>query len=83
MRAWALLVLLPTLVIGVLIYLAIQEADRWEAFAAAHSCKLVTRTPVLAVPSVGLSSTGQPVIETVIIPEHKAYLCDDNKTYWR
>jgi hypothetical protein len=83
MRAWALFLLLPTLVIGVLIYLAIDDASKWEAFKASHGCRLVMQVPGSAAPGLGVSSTGQPVITTVIIPEQRAYLCDDNKTYWR
>ena len=83
MRTKGLFVLLSALVIGGLVYSVIDDANKWEQFKLAHGCQLVMQIPGSVAPGLGVSSAGQPVITTVIIPERRAYLCDDGKTYWR
>ena len=71
-------------VIAIALYAAYLEQKQWDAFAAAHECKLVEVIPASLMSTVSVDpSTGGTQIGTVSVPEKKAYKCNDGVTYWR
>ena len=64
-----------------------EEQKRWDAFAVEHKCKLVERrkgdvlvtTATTVNPNGGVSVTPM----TTMMPDKRAFLCDDGVTYWR
>lgn len=80
--------LIVAAIIGVLIAAvagAILGEKEWEAFKAAHSCKIVGQQDGSA--SVGFGMTGGanggggPVVLST--PGKTGWLCDDGVTYWK
>lgn len=66
---------------------SIVEQGKWEAFSAAHNCKVVGRvdgsaSTVLA-PVVGSNGGSGVGVGTATTPGKTGYLCDDGITYWR
>lgn len=64
-----------------------KEHEAWLAFKDAHACKVVaekqgyTRTTVLTTVSGGGKVSVTPY--TQVVPDERAWLCDDGITYWR
>lgn len=77
-----LIALLVALVI-VIVVASAHEAQRWEAFKLAHSCKIVARMNGELVTGVGSSSGGGTVVTIGSTSDQLGWLCDDGVTYWR
>lgn len=78
--AGLILFILVLLVVGVVA--AQKEQEAWEAYAAAHNCKVVGKAKGHA--STGVGMVGKNVmVTTTTAPDQTAYLCDDGITYWR
>ena len=70
-------------VIGLIFYAAVQENREWEAFAAAHECRVIGHMTGSSTSSIGVSSNGQTVVTPVYIPGKIGYACNDGLQYWR
>jgi len=78
-------------VIGALVLLmfsaAIRDERAWEAFAAAHHCKVVGHVTDSVGTAYGpvVSSSGKIgyAFGTTYVPGKTGYACDDGVTYWR
>ncbi len=71
---------------GLLALVAHEEnarAREWQAFAAAHSCRVTQRMPSQTFTTVGFGANGQAVIGTGSTSARIAWECDDGVTYWR
>ena len=77
-----LVVLIIMMIVG-----SIKEQKQWQAFAAAHSCKLVATKQGTVSSGVGtaVGANGQVSVVpiTTTTPGQEAFLCDDGVTYWR
>jgi hypothetical protein len=73
--------------VPLLIWAAIVEGKEWEAFAAAHDCKVIGRMSGSSSTGVGFGvmANGQTgtVITTSTTPPKTGYACNDGVTYWR
>jgi hypothetical protein len=66
-----------------LIYFAVQEGKRWEAFKQSHGCKVVAHIDGSFFNTFGMSSSGKPVVGIASTPSKTGWLCDDGVTYYK
>lgn len=62
---------------------AIKEEQHWNAFKAAHKCKVVAQISGSVGTTVGSDMNGSVVVGTTSIPGKTGWLCDDGVTYYR
>lgn len=67
------------------IYAAIQEQHEWNAFSAAHACRVIGHMEGSTSTGVGPSTGGNGGVAIVVtsIPGKIGYQCDDGQQYWR
>jgi hypothetical protein len=66
-----------------LIWLAVEEGKKWEAFKVTHNCKAVAHISGSVMPTYGISSSGKLVSGVTTTPSKTGWLCDDGITYYR
>ncbi len=69
-----ILALFALLVVGL-----VMEAKEWNAYKAAHNCKVVGKMD--GSHGFGISTSGKGV--TTYTPGKTGWLCDDGITYWK
>lgn len=73
--------------IVLVVWAAIEDGKKWDAFKAEHNCKVVqhVRSDVVVGTGVGVMPNGQVgmVTTTSTTPDKTAWACDDGVTYWR
>ena len=59
------------------------EQRNWEAFSGQHECVVVGKKRMQVYNTVTVDAKGVPQVGLGTIPEHIAYQCNDDVTYWR
>ena len=70
-----------SLVVGVAIFAAAHDADKWQKFAAEHHCRVTQKMDGTLTVAPVIGGNGGVVLNST--PGKTAYLCDDGVTYWR
>lgn len=65
--------------LGILLYACIEEGNEWQAFSAAHHCRVVGKMESSTAP--GITMNGK--FAMTFIPGKTGFQCDDGITYWR
>lgn len=75
------------LLVPIVIYGSIKEAEAWEEFSSTHACKKIgyMSGSVQTGVGVGIMTNGQigAVVTTNNIHSKTAWFCNDGITYWR
>lgn len=86
-RSFLALIVFMAALIPLWVWALIEENRQWEAFSAAHECKVVGHMSGSTQPGIGFGVTanGQTgtMITTTSIPSKTGWLCNDGVTYWR
>jgi hypothetical protein len=86
-RVVLLVIVAVVAMIPIMIYAGVQEQREWDAFSAAHHCKIVAhmKGDVGVGVGTGVTMEGKVGTGTVVVatPDKTAWKCDDGVTYWR
>lgn len=70
-------------IIGLFIWINIQDDKQFEKFKVEHHCKLVAHIEGDITPGFGVSSSGKSIMTTNFNSDKDGWLCDDGVTYYR
>ncbi len=81
----ALIAVAIVAIVAVAIVGTIQSEKKWNAFRAAHACKVVGQMDGSTSTGVGPNMGGSGGVSVVLVsnPGKTGWLCDDGVTYWR
>lgn len=82
---WPLVAIVAAIVvcIAALVAASVVDAKRWDAFKAAHYCKVVAHINGDTFNTFGFDSKGNSVVGIGSTPSKTGWLCDDGVTYYR
>ncbi len=68
---------------GMVIYASIKDAQEWDAFKAAHACKVVAYTRGQTFTTTSIDTKGNLVTGVGSTPDQTSWLCNDGVVYTR
>ena len=69
--------------LGLLIWVTVEDSKRWEAFRVEHKCKIVAHVSGSTSTAIGFSTSGNMTVMPITTPEKTGWLCDNGVTYYR
>lgn len=70
-------------VIALAIVAYVNEGREWDAFKAAHACRVVAHVKGSSQLAPGFSGSGNMTMTVITESDKTGWLCDDGVTYYR